>query len=212
MKKINIKSNKDGLDIEIAIIEPVGLRAVSKYFNDNNITFLSGDFESALKGIKKGSVVGIFLDKCLESIISILAILKNDAVFLPIDVNYPLERISFMINDSSCELVLSKAPYIDNISDISTVLDVESINSSNNHLKRSPLNSLKQPAYIMYTSGSTGKPKGVVVNNQNIIRLVTHPNYIDFRDDDRILQTGSIVFDACTFEIWGALLLQKMKK
>lgn len=158
------------------------------------------------KGIKKGSVVGIFLDKCLESIISILAILKNDAVFLPIDVNYPLERISFMINDSSCELVLSKAPYIDNISDISTVLDVESINSSNNHLKRSPLNSLKQPAYIMYTSGSTGKPKGVVVNNQNIIRLVTHPNYIDFRDDDRILQTGSIVFDACTFEIWGALL------
>ena len=182
-------------------------------FEDTSLTYKELDERANLladclsdNGIKKGSVVGIFLDKCLESIISILAILKNDAVFLPIDINYPIERISFMIKDSSCELVLSKAPYIDNISDISNVLDVESIHSSNKYLKRSPVKSLKQPAYIMYTSGSTGKPKGVVVNNQNIIRLVTHPNYIDFRDDDRILQTGSIVFDACTFEIWGALL------
>ena len=58
----------------------------------------------------------------------------------------------------------------------------------------------------MYTSGSTGKPKGVMIENKNIVRLVKNTNYIEFKKDDKILQTGSIVFDACTFEIWGALL------
>ena len=58
----------------------------------------------------------------------------------------------------------------------------------------------------MYTSGSTGKPKGVMVKHKNIIRLVKNNNFITFHESERILQTGSIVFDACTFEIFGALL------
>ena len=61
-------------------------------------------------------------------------------------------------------------------------------------------------AYIMYTSGSTGNPKGVMVSNKNVVRLVKNTNFIEFKENERILQTGSIVFDACTFEIWGALL------
>ena len=61
-------------------------------------------------------------------------------------------------------------------------------------------------AYIMYTSGSTGKPKGVLVEHKNIVRLVKNTNYVSFEEGDRILQTGAIVFDATTFEVWGALL------
>ena len=61
-------------------------------------------------------------------------------------------------------------------------------------------------AYIMYTSGSTGNPKGVIVCNRNIVRLVKNNKFIKFENDEHILQTGSIVFDACTFEIWSALL------
>ena len=61
-------------------------------------------------------------------------------------------------------------------------------------------------AYIMYTSGSTGTPKGVMVPNRAIVRLVKNTNFIKFSSGDRILQTGSIAFDASTFEIWGALL------
>ena len=58
----------------------------------------------------------------------------------------------------------------------------------------------------MYTSGSTGTPKGVLIANRSIVRLVKNTNFIKFNKNDRMLQTGSIVFDACTFEIWGALL------
>jgi diaminobutyrate--2-oxoglutarate aminotransferase len=61
-------------------------------------------------------------------------------------------------------------------------------------------------AYLMYTSGTSGHPKGVMIEHRAIIRLVIDAGYVELRPDDRILQTGSLAFDAATFEIWGALL------
>ncbi|MDQ1354468.1 MAG: hypothetical protein QG657_4777, partial [Acidobacteriota bacterium] len=61
-------------------------------------------------------------------------------------------------------------------------------------------------AYIIYTSGSTGKPKGVMVEHRNVVRLVKNTNFVEFREGDRLLQTGALEFDASTFEIWGSLL------
>ncbi|WP_156497360.1 non-ribosomal peptide synthetase, partial [Paenibacillus jamilae] len=60
--------------------------------------------------------------------------------------------------------------------------------------------------YVIYTSGTTGQPKGVMVEHRNVVRLVKNTNYAQLDADTRILQTGAIVFDASTFEIWGALL------
>jgi|GEM_PF-182244 len=61
-------------------------------------------------------------------------------------------------------------------------------------------------AYVIYTSGTTGIPKGVMVEHHSVLRLVLNTNYINLTHETRILQTGSIAFDASTFEIWGALL------
>ncbi len=61
-------------------------------------------------------------------------------------------------------------------------------------------------AYIMYTSGSTGKPKGVMISNRNVVSLVSNSNYTSAGMSDRLILTGSIGFDAVTFEIFGALL------
>jgi amino acid adenylation domain-containing protein len=61
-------------------------------------------------------------------------------------------------------------------------------------------------AYIIYTSGTSGQPKGTLVEHRSILRLVMNTNYIQLGPQDRILQTGSLAFDASTFEIWGPLL------
>ena len=159
--------------------------------------------------VKPNDVVGLYLDKSLEIIISILAILKCNAVYLPIDINYPDERKLFMIKDANVKLVLSFN------SEANTILEIPNLYVGLDHplycqntcnIATTYGSSSNSVAYVMYTSGSTGNPKGVMVSHRNIIRLVKNSNFIEFKDKERILQTGSLVFDACTFEIWGALL------
>ncbi len=162
------------------------------------------------QGITSGDIIPILLDKSLEAIIAIIAILKIGCAYLPIDIGYPKERIEYILKDSNAKILLTsrelnldarlliKSIYID--LDTETIYSSKDIQNINYNGKNSDL------AYIMYTSGSTGRPKGVMIENKSIVRLVKNPNYIKFEENDKILQTGSIVFDACTFEIWGALL------
>lgn len=72
-----------------------------------------------------------------------------------------------------------------------------------------PLQERSRPdglAYVIYTSGTTGRPKGALIEHRAIVRLVMNTNYIQLGPTDRVLQTGSLAFDASTFEIWGPLL------
>ena len=160
--------------------------------------------------LSKEDIISVFLDKSLEMIIACIATLKLGAAYLPIDINYPDSRVRYMLEDSKAKIILHSNenlfPFTNsslNMIDISLDSKIYTTYSKQNlNMNLSP-NTL---AYIMYTSGSTGNPKGVMVEHKNIIRLVKNTNYIKFNNSDRILQTGSIVFDACTFEIWGALL------
>ena len=157
-------------------------------------------------GVKNGENVAIFLDKSVGMVVSILAILKIHSAYLPIDISYPNERIEYILKDAN----------------VSTIITNSNLNTKNyeniNYICIDKLDLYEKckfdylpsnvcdTAYVMYTSGSTGKPKGVIIEQKSILRLIKNPNYINFGDDEHILQTGSIVFDACTFEIWGALL------
>lgn len=177
-KELNEKSNK-----------------LARFLISNNIT--------------TGDIVGILLDKSLEMIISILGILKVGATFLPIDISYPKERIDYIIRDSKASILLTSHEFIHKTNDTVQSLCFEIQNDCFDQYSNSNLNvsyDVDNLAYIMYTSGSTGNPKGVMVTHKNIVRLVKNNKFITFDKDEHILQTGSIVFDACTFEIWSALL------
>ncbi|MFT8352151.1 amino acid adenylation domain-containing protein [Clostridium saccharoperbutylacetonicum] len=158
------------------------------------------------KGVTKESIVAIFAERKIETIVGIVGILKSGGAYLPIDIDYPQERIEYIIENAKVKCIVggttsSKVPNnivkVDLFSKDSYVENDYSI-----EYKASP-NSL---AYVMYTSGTTGTPKGVMVEHKSVIRLVKDTNYVEFKEDDVVLQTGSIVFDASTFEIWGALL------
>lgn len=162
------------------------------------------------KGIGKDDCIAIMANKSIEMITGICGILKAGGAYVPIDVSYPEDRIRFMLEDCKPKAVLTygldekqKAilEYVD-----AAIIDLadESIWNDTEDVKiEAEGNSL---AYIIYTSGTTGKPKGTMIENKSVLRLVMQPNYIDFNEQTVILQTGSMSFDASTFEVWGALL------
>ncbi|WP_143317979.1 non-ribosomal peptide synthetase [Clostridium sp. HBUAS56017] len=161
------------------------------------------------KGITRNSIVPIICDKSLDTIIGILAIVKSGGAYLAIDEDYPKSRIEYMLEEVNSEVVLGKKNSVDkfdfeNSIEIVNYDDEEILNESTYNLDH--INTSEDLIYVMYTSGSTGKPKGVCIKQRNVIRLVKNTNFIEFEEDDKILQTGSIAFDASTFEVWGALL------
>ncbi|HLP44353.1 MAG TPA: amino acid adenylation domain-containing protein, partial [Candidatus Kapabacteria bacterium] len=166
------------------------------------------------KGVLSGTIVAIMIERSVEMIIGILGILKSGGAYLPIDPNYPQERINYMLRDSGAAwLAVANGLEGEKVGrwEGGKVLLEEISKSSKNSaypLMFSPSDFLspRNLAYVIYTSGTTGKPKGVMVEHRNVIRLVKNTDYILFEDTDRILQSGALEFDASTFEIWGALL------
>ncbi len=146
------------------------------------------------KGVYPDTIVGIKMERSIGMILGILGVLKSGGAYLPIDPDYPQERIDFMLKDSGAEMVLTHE-FINS----ATILPAPP----------APLKPLTQPhhlGYIIYTSGSTGKPKGVLTTHCNITRVVKNTNYIDITHFDRILQLSNYAFDGSVFDIFGALL------
>ncbi|EOI00749.1 amino acid adenylation domain-containing protein [Enterococcus moraviensis ATCC BAA-383] len=149
--------------------------------------------------------IGIEGHKNIETIIGILAILKVGGAYVPLDPKNPISRQEHIIQDSEIKIVLTsdeESP-LNNLVEI-LGLDLAQFDYCPNENLEITANQ-EDTAYIIYTSGTTGLPKGVEVTHKNIIRLVKNTNLIEDTDLN-ILQTGSLAFDASTFEIWGSLL------
>ncbi|SYX84223.1 non-ribosomal peptide synthetase [Paenibacillus alvei] len=163
-------------------------------------------------GVGNNVIVGIMGERSVETVIGIVGVLKAGGAYLPIDPKYPVERMRTLLADSNTGMLLAQSSHMEALHHFDNHIDIVltdriavelSSESSDNPLL---INSPSDLAYVMYTSGSTGRPKGVMVEHQSVVRLVQNTNYIEFVEGDRILQTGAMVFDASTFEIWGALL------
>ncbi|MFA7290466.1 MAG: amino acid adenylation domain-containing protein, partial [Melioribacteraceae bacterium] len=163
------------------------------------------NYISSKHSINKGDIIGVFLPKSDNGIISLLAILKLGAVYLPIDTNYPQERINYLIEDSSLNLLITDSSNLD-ISNCE-ILNLKAINFDSN--KRDNLNleiSSKDLAYVIYTSGSTGQPKGVMVtHNSNVNMSSDQIKFIGITESDKVVWFASVAFDATIYEIMMSL-------
>jgi amino acid adenylation domain-containing protein/thioester reductase-like protein len=161
-------------------------------------------------GVKPEVLVGIAIKRSLEMVIGLLGILKAGGAYLPLDPDYPIERLVFMLEDSQVPVLLTQFSLKDQLpSDQISVVYLDgdwgkiSLFSEENPESGVKLNNL---AYVIYTSGSTGQPKGVMIEQLSLINFikVAIVEY-EFTQRDRILQFASINFDAAIEEIFPCL-------
>jgi amino acid adenylation domain-containing protein len=163
------------------------------------------------KGVKREEYVPVCLERSPDLVIAILAILKAGGTYVPLDPEYPAERIRFMLQDVGANIILCNRNNLDILGTPSNhliiLLDEEwhLINDESTVAPQVSGNG-KDLAYVMYTSGSTGRPKGVMIENRNVISLVRGVNYITLSAKNVLLNTGSASFDASSFEYWSMLL------
>jgi len=163
------------------------------------------------RNVNPENVVGICMDRSLDMAVSMMAILKSGAAYVPIDATYPADRIDFMVNDSKLKFLLTQQKLeaqLDSHRDKLVVVDKEQVAiackaGTNPDVQMTPDNL----AYIIYTSGSTGKPKGTLLHHCGAVNLayIQQENY-KVGPGSRILQFASLSFDAATWEFLMALL------
>src|SRR5262249_46767543 len=152
--------------------------------------------------------VGVLLDRSAWAVVALLGILKAGGGYVPIDPANPSQRIAPILLKATFRAALCDAQRIRGLRAQLADLSPTAISAipSTGRLNPSAAASSASLAYVMYTSGSSGIPKGTLVEQKSVLRLVLNTNYMSISPSDRILQTGSLAFDASTFEIWGALL------
>ncbi len=190
-------------------VRPVGLVSLSY----RQLNKQSGQLAHQLqdKGVGPDIIVGIMMERSIEMVIGILGILKSGSVYLPIDPEYPEERIQYMLEDSNAKILLGKEECQKKIIVNCQLLIVNCklmgpppapfhhssfIVHHSNHL-----------AYIIYTSGTTGKPKGVAVEHSGLVNYITwRLKSYDYRVEDVTLQLLSYSFDGFSSNFYSSLL------
>ena len=158
--------------------------------------------------VKPGSVVPVFLERSKDYAVSIMAILKAGAAFLPLDTDMPRERIEHMLGDSKARLMLVDGNSSEKIKfKGKKILVGNGYPSCSGQSKSRPRIKANDPAYLIYTSGTSGKPKGVLVSHGNLINYhYWFTRAAGMTANDRSLVISSFAYDALYTQFFGCLL------
>jgi tyrocidine synthetase-3 len=159
-------------------------------------------------GLSPEAPVGVMMARSERLPAVLLGILKAGGAYLPLDPTYPPDRIRFILSDAGAGVVVAD-PELAAVHDGALagrrVIDPAEIPEGGDENPPASAGG-RRLAYVIYTSGSTGRPKGSLIEHRSVLRLVINANYLTLDPSIRMLQTGSLAFDASTLEIWGPLL------
>ncbi|MFI7412520.1 amino acid adenylation domain-containing protein [Streptomyces sp. NPDC049627] len=169
------------------------------------------------RGLGPGRLAALALPRGADLVTALLAVLKTGAGYLPLDPQYPADRLRFTLEDAAPALILCDAEGADRVQGgvHPVLLDDPAVTAELNELSGADLTSAERPAgagpqslaYVIYTSGSTGRPKGVAVTHHNVLRLFQQTDHwFGFGADDVWTLFHSYAFDFSVWEIWGPLL------
>ncbi len=161
-------------------------------------------------GVKPETVVGIALNRSLQTVVAALGVLKSGGAYLPIDPDYPPERIQYMIEDSAIRLLITEDELVERFSKQNLQLislgqhqaEIASQATGN----PTPVNDPQNLAFIIYTSGSTGRPKGVMLQHRGMVNFLQNMvTDFNLEPGKSFLQIASFSFDAASSEIFSAI-------
>jgi len=158
-------------------------------------------------GIGVDDIVGVMANRSFELIIAIMGILKAGAAYLPLDPEYPAERLNFMIGDSHAKALLTQPGLESKLTEKNTTIYFidDLIRAESNERQHVDIDG-QNLAYIIYTSGSTGQPKGVMISHQSLFNLIqAQIKVFGIVPETRLLQFASVSFDAAASEIFTTL-------
>ncbi|MDY8134319.1 amino acid adenylation domain-containing protein [Aquimarina sp. 2201CG5-10] len=162
------------------------------------------------QGIGNGDYVGVSLPRSIDLVVTLIAIMKCGAAYLPLDPNFPDKRLKFMLEDSEAKFLITTKEFSPSFKVDTKVLLSEDIFSNLSKYAFSSLNisiDINDVAYIMYTSGSTGKPKGVMVTHKNLVNfLCSMMDEPGIKENDKLLSITTISFDIAGLELFLPLL------
>ncbi|HEU0149444.1 MAG TPA: amino acid adenylation domain-containing protein, partial [Bradyrhizobium sp.] len=157
------------------------------------------------------TVVGLCVERSLESVIGVLGILKAGGAYLPLDPNYPAERLNYMLSDAKAPVLLIQAALSERLP--AGDARVVRLDADWPEIAREPETAPVQScapqnlAYVIYTSGSTGRPKGTLMTHDCVTRLFAATDaWFEFGPRDVWTLFHSLAFDFSVWELWGALL------
>lgn len=184
-------------------------------FGNQNMTYeaLNANANRLARTLRNNDVgadrfVALVLDRSVDMIVAMLAVLKSGGAYVPIDPDYPSDRIQYTIESSGADLVLTQVGYRDRFDHSHHVICIDTVDAydadeSNLEHKIMP----SDLAYMIYTSGSTGKPKGVLIEHGNVVRLLFNSEFqFEFNYQDIWTMFHSYCFDFSVWEMYGALL------
>src|SRR5215467_14621 len=175
------------------------------------------------RGVQKGDRVGLFFPKCVESIISMLGVLKAGGVYVPLDPQAPADRVGYIIGNCGIHILITNAERRsaltpETVSTLDCCLLTEGEGNGSELVAWSQLSEFPSTyapqvtlvetdlAYILYTSGSTGRPKGVMLTHQNALTFVEWcAEEFQVRSDDRLSNHAPLHFDLSVFDVYNTL-------
>lgn len=198
--------------------------AIALSFNGEHLSYCQLDLQANqlahhladAAGASSNRLVALLLPRSIDTVVSILAVLKCGFGYVPMDPDAPVSRLEVIISDTQPVLLITDRAHSETVAHLpygQLLLDDAATQQAIAYRDTKPL-ALQgigpRPgdlAYVIYTSGSTGVPKGVKITHHNVVRLFTSTDsWFGYRSDDVWTLCHSYIFDASIWEMWGALL------